>query len=389
MRRNLTFLVITAVIWAATLKHERATAQSVYERLDKPQLPGQLLDFVDPALPNHIKTLSSLDNTPPGNPPSNAGAMLGRVLFYDRQLSKNGLVACGTCHTQAFGFGDHTRFSIGFQGLITRRTAMPLANAVFNPRGRYFRDERAMTLEEQVLQPFTDPVEMGLSPGEAVDRIKARSWYDDLFTDAFGDRKVTDGRISKALAQFVRSLVSRTSPYDRAKSRSADNLSLLDPFPGLSVLENRGKFIFFASRPDGGAGCTGCHETDAFIMLRPHNNGLDTPAESKDSGVGEITGKAADIGLFRTASLKNTALSGPYMHDGRFATLEAVVEHYSSGIKSHPNLSPELRNEDGTPVRFALSETDKAALVAFLRTLTDEEMLSAERFSDPFIKPKE
>lgn len=389
MRQFLSLRLIAAVIWTVLLPPERVLAQQVYERLDKPQLPNQLLDYFGLAAPDNIRALSSLAKLPPDNPPSDAGATLGRVLFYDRQLSKNGLVACGTCHTQTFGFGDHTRFSIGFQGLITRRTAMPLANAGINPRGRYFRDERAINLEEQVLQPITDPVEMGLSPGEAVDRIEARSWYFDLFQAAFGDRRVTDARISKALAQFVRSLVSRTSPYDRAKSRSADNRTLLEPFSGFSTLENRGKFIFFASRADGGAGCANCHETDAFIMPRPRNNGLDTAIESTDNGVGEITRRAADMGLFRTSSLKNIALSAPYMHDGRFATLDEVVEHYSIGIRSHPNLSPELQNDDGSPVQFGFSETDKAALIAFLRTLTDEEMLSAERFSDPFIKPKD
>ena len=144
------------------------------------------------------------DSTPSDNPITEAGVRLGRVLFYDRGLSANGLVSCSSCHAQATGFDDPTRFSIGFQGKITRRSAMALANARFNPRGRYFRDERAATLEEQVLQPFTDGIEMGLKPGELTARTERRQFYRPLFAAAFGDPTISEKRIAAALEALAR-----------------------------------------------------------------------------------------------------------------------------------------------------------------------------------------
>lgn len=377
---------IFAVAWlAAGLVPCAVHAQNKHERLDQPAKSAPKLNYANPVMPDHIQALHAFDSTPADNPVSDAGAYLGRVLFYDRQLSKNGLVSCATCHTAAFGFDDQTRFSIGFSGQITRRSAMSLANARFNPRGRYFRDERAATLEEQVIDPFTDPIEMGLMPSEAVSRINNRAWYRPLFSAAFGDELVNDRRIAAALAQFVRSMVSHSSPYDRAKTLSGSHVSPTEPFQQFNDQENRGKYLFFAERSQGGAGCALCHETDAFIILHPRNNGLQLSMESADNGLGEITGKIGDMGLFRSASLKNIAKSAPYMHDGRLASLDAVIDHYSNKIAPHPNLSAELREPDGSPVQFNFTSQDKAALVAFLNTLTDEKMLKDERFSDPFI----
>ena len=374
--------MLVAAAWLAAVP---GFAQTKHVRLDEPVSASPQLNYANPPTPDHIQALEFLDNTPPENPITNAGAHLGRVLFHDRQLSKNGLVSCASCHTAAVGFDDQTRFSIGFSGQITRRAAMPLANARFNPRGRYFWDERAATLEEQVLDPLTDPIEMGLMPKEAISRISSRPWYPPLFEAAFGDDEVTDQRIAAALAQFVRSLVSQSSVYDKAKVSAGPDTSPTELFSEFSPAENRGKFLFFADRSQGGAGCASCHETEAFIMLRPRNNGLPPSDREVDNGLGEITGNAADEGLFRAASLKNIEKTAPYMHDGRFASLDDVIEHYSGKIEPHPNLSTELRNTDGSPVRLNLNDQDKAALVAFLNTLTDEEMMADERFSDPFI----
>lgn len=381
-RSSHAFIMLFAVAWLAAFP---GFAQTKHVRLDEPAGASPKFNYANPPTPNHIRALETLDNTPPENPVTNAGAHLGRVLFHDRQLSKNGLVSCASCHTAAVGFDDQTRFSIGFSGQITRRAAMPLANARFNPRGRYFWDERAETLEDQVLDPLTDPIEMGLKPNEAVTRISSRSWYPPLFEAAFGDDEVTDQRIAAALAQFVRSLVSQSSPYDKARASAGPDTSASEPFPEFSPAENRGKFLFSADRSQGGAGCASCHETDAFITLRPRNNGLPPSDREVDNGLGEITGKTADDGLFRAASLKNIAKTAPYMHDGRFASLNQVIEHYSGKIEPHPNLSAELRNSDGSPIRLNLNDQDKAALIAFLNTLTDEEMMADERFSDPFI----
>lgn len=352
-------------------------ANAADSRYDREPAPGESPPLALPAA--LAPAIAGLDSTPADNPATQAGTSLGRLLFYDRKLSANGLVSCSSCHAQASGFDDPTRFSIGFQGRITRRSAMALANARFNPRGHYFRDERAPSLEAQVLQPFTDGIEMGLKPGELVDRVANRPWYGKHFAAAFGDATITEPRIANALAQFVRSINSFDARYDRAGSSDP-----LQDFPAFSKQENRGKFLFFASREQGGAGCAACHETDAFVLLEPRDNGLPALDDRLDAGIGETTGLAADAGKFRAASLRNIAVSAPYMHDGRFATLEAVIDHYASGIAAKPNLAPELRNPDGTPLRFDFSDKDKAALVAFLKTLTDETLITDPRYADPF-----
>jgi cytochrome c peroxidase len=347
-------------------------------RLSEPVLPATPFNY-GVELPPYLVALREIDSTPAASPVTDAGATLGRVLFHDHKLSKNGLVACASCHTQALGFDDRTRFSIGFKGLITRRAAMSLVNARYNPGGHYFRDQRAATLEQQVLEPFTDPIEMGLEPGELAWTVDKHTYYRPLFKAAFGDSEVTDGRIASALAQYVRSIVSVGSRYDLARALAQ---SPLDDFPQFSTAENRGKHLFLTARQDGGAGCAACHASEAFVLLEPKNNGLD--ATNTDGGVGEITHLPQDMGRFRSATLKNIAITTPYMHDGRFRTLEEVVEHYSSGVKPNPNLSAELRGADGKPARLNLSADDKAALVAFLKTLTDDRLLDDPRYGDPF-----
>ncbi|MFK5977728.1 MAG: cytochrome c peroxidase [Rhizobiaceae bacterium] len=340
-----------------------------------PLLPDPAFQYQKP-LPDYLLALS-----PKGQPPvTNEGAALGRVLFYDLKLSKNGLVSCASCHSQVLGFDDPTKFSIGFEGKITRRHAMGLANGRFNKSGRFFWDERAATLEEQVLQPFFDPIEMGLSEGELTAKIRGIDYYAPLFENAFGDGDVTKQRIAHALSQFVRSMVSDQSFYDieRRKYESAEQ-----EFSGFTNVQNRGKFLFFNSVSAGGAGCGSCHESDAFIMQGPRNNGLDA-VSTDDQGWGEVSGKQEDIGKFRAASLKNIALRAPYMHDGRFPTLAGVIDHYASGIQPHTNLDPLLQNLDGTPKKIKLSRNDKLALLTFLGTLSDREFVSAPRFSNPF-----
>lgn len=371
------------MLLAACIAPADASAQPVPERLNAPDLPLADHDYETLRLPDHLRGLENLDTSPADNPVTNAGAALGRVLFYDSGLSRNRLVSCASCHAQAIGFDDSTRFPIGFAGRITRRGAMPLANARYNAGGRHFRDERAATLEEQVLDPFTDEIEMGLAPGELVERVAARDWYGPLFASAFGDGAIDEQRIARALAQFVRAMVSTGSAYDEARAHSA---SPLQPFPAFTAAQNRGKFLFFADRRAGGAGCAQCHATEAFLMPTPRNNGTHVGEPGSDEGMGEVTGLAGDMGRFRAASLKNVAVSAPYMHDGRFDTLAQVIDHYADGVRPHPNLDPALRDDDGRPARLDFDADDRAALVAFLETLTDEELLRDPRFADPFAK---
>jgi cytochrome c peroxidase len=354
-------------------------------------LPNEPFNYSTITFPAHFSapdlhggsqnSILASDNTPTTNQITDAGATLGRVLFYDRNLSKNGRVACASCHVQDKGFSDPKILSIGFEGGTTRRHSMGLTNARFYKKGTFFWDERATTLEQQVLLPIQDQVEMGLTLDTLVARIKSTDYYEPLFKDAFGDKTVTTDRISKALAQFVRSLVSYESKYDIG--RAAVNKAT-DNFGNFTQEENLGKTLFLNIAPLGGLGCTTCHGTEAFITPpKSTNNGLDLQSTT-DLGVYESTGRQIDIGSFKTPSLRNVALRAPYMHDGRFATLEQVIEHYNSGIQAHPNLEIILKDSAGNPRRMNLSQEEKSALVAFLKTLTDEKFVKDEKFSNPF-----
>jgi len=351
------------------------------------QLPPQFMVNSFPTQMPFQFAAAESDNTPNDNPITNEGATLGRVLFYDKNLSANGTIACASCHKQANGFGDDEVLSVGFEGGLTGRHSMGLVNSRFYSSGKFFWDERAATLEEQVLMPMQDPVEMGMTLPEVVAAVEAQSYAAPLFTDAFGDDAVTTDRIAKALAQFVRSIVSFNSKYDVGRNQVQ---SPLENFPNFTEQENLGKQLFFT--PQGAPSCGNCHGSEAFVAPLPGpiptsngtNNGLDANT-SDDEGIGAITGNNAQNGKFKVPSLRNVALRAPYMHDGRFASLEAVIDHYSNGIENHPNLEPFLRDPQQNPVRYNFSNEEKAALVAFLNTLTDDVLANDPKFSDPFL----
>jgi cytochrome c peroxidase len=354
-------------------------------------LPATPFDYASLNLPSHFTTnaggplptsINGTDNTPTTNPITNDGATLGRVLFYDKKLSANGTIACASCHKQDKGFSDDAILSLGFNGGTTGRHSMTLINARFYQRGRFFWDERATTLEEQVLMPFQDPVEMGMTLEQVVSKVQEQTYYPELFQKAFGSTEITSDKISKALAQFVRSIVSFSSKYDQGRAMVA---SPGVNFPNFTTEENTGKNIFFQTIPNGGGACFGCHTTEAFISANPgpQNNGLDLNSTT-DLGAGSVFTNPIFVGRFKTTSLRNIELTAPYMHDGRFATLEQVVEHYNSGIKAHPTLSPALTDANGNPVQLNLTSSEKAALVAFLKTLTDNSVSTETKWSNPF-----
>jgi cytochrome c peroxidase len=307
------------------------------------------------------------DNTPPDNPTTDAGATLGRVLFYDTRLSVNDRVSCGSCHQQQFGFVDTARFSRGVTGALTRRHTMALVNARFYRGGRFFRDERAATLEVQVLRPIQDSLEMGLPLDSVVPRLQRTPYYPALFQAAFGTPEITVDRVARVLAQFVRSLVSFHAPLDLVfRGGGPPNLAVL------TALEREGRALFV-----GAAGCSRCHRTNALELDHPDNIGLD--ATDADVGAGN--------GTFKAPSLRNVAVRPPYMHDGRFRTLAAVVDFYNHGIRNNRHLDPRLRAPDGAPQRLHLSQTQRDALVAYLGTFTDQGVLHDERFANPFVQP--
>ncbi len=361
----------------------------------RPTLPDVVTYRVD--LPEHVRsdplmvgeTARLLDEglLEADSPTRDAEAALGRVLFYDVNMSGGRSLSCASCHLQGNSFTDRTQFSLGTGGATTRRNSMSLVNLVFNENGRFFWDERVATLEEQAVDPFRDPIELGLPPAEVTDRILALDYYQPMFEEAFGPGayqadEITMDRVALALAQFMRSMVSFGSPYDEGRVLVSSNL---EDFPNFSDEENQGKRLFLTPVPEGGAGCAGCHSSEAFTTppTGRGNNGLD-PGDTSDLGVYEITGDESQRSSFRVSSLRNIEVTGPYMHDGRFRSLEEVVDHYSDHVADHPNLSILLRDLDGAPLRLNLAPEQRAAVVSFLLTLTDRDFLTDERFSDPF-----
>jgi len=346
-------------------------------------LPTALFNYASPALPRHFTApnTDALDNTPEDNPISNQGATLGRVLFYDVHLSANNTVSCASCHQQDAGFSDVNRFSVGFERRTTPRHSMGLANARYYENGRFFWDERAATLEDQTLVPIQDHVEMGMDLDELVLKLQELPYYPILFTRVFGDSLVSSERIALALSQFVRSMVSYRSRYDIGLSTAGGTAP--NTLPNFTEMENLGLQIF--TDPQRG-GCAGCHRGPLQVGVIAQNNGLDRV--STDLGLGAVTGNQEDNGKFKVPSLRNIAVRPPYMHDGRFASLAEVIEHYNSGVQMHPNLDPRLRIGAGNPQarQLNLEQWEKDALEAFLHTLTDEAFLTSELFADPFVQ---
>ena len=339
-------------------------------------LPATSFNYAAPVLPANflVNPILAEDNTPANDFTTDAGATLGRVLFYDKRLSTNQTISCSSCHQQAHGFSDPHRFSTGFDGSVGTRNSMGLSNARWYQRKHFFWDERANTLEDQTLMPIQNPSEMGMTLEALTNRLAAEPFYTNLFTLAFGSPAVTTNRIARALAQFVRSIVSTQSKYD---------LGLTNNFTNFTAQENQGRQIFFG--PPGGppGACAACHGTDNFTPGPAlNNNGLEFPYV--DQGVGGVTGTAGDNGKFKVPSLRNIDLTAPYMHDGRFTNLEQVVDFYSTGVVDNPNLSPPLRTPGGGVLRLNFTTSQKVALVAFLRTLTDTKLVNDAKLSDPF-----
>jgi cytochrome c peroxidase len=345
----------------------------------EPSLPAQMYAYADAELTMPLRFEVSngqgapfWDTTPLDNPITDAGATLGRVLFYDKRLSITNTLACASCHEQAHAFASPTRFSPGFQGELSKRNAMALANVRYNIRDDYFSDMRAHTLESLVLMPIQDPIELGQPLSLLEAKLAGTDFYQPLFLAAFGTTEITSERIARALAQFLRSLVSYRSKYDKAFLDWSNG----EPKPSavLTPEEYAGSGLFNAF-------CSPCHRSDVQTMETPSNNGLDEVIT--DPGV-----LGSPPGNFRAASLRNIAVSGPYMHDGRFGSIREVIDHYDSGIRISPSVSGFFvdRLPDGTlvPRRLNLTDEEKSELEAFLNTLTDEEFLNDPKFADPF-----
>lgn len=305
------------------------------------------------------------------------GVKLGRMLFYEKRMSRDGSMSCASCHRQEHAFTDTSLFSEGVRGKVGKRQAMAVFNMAWN-NNEFFWDGRAHLLRDQSLAPIRDPLEMDESLENVIAKLSSDQSYKDQFMRAFGSTEITEDRIALAMEQFMNSIVSVDSKYDRYLRGTA----------ALDSNEERGRVLFFAefnpSFPKlSGADCQHCHSGRNFENDKYLNNALDTDGEMKDDGRMAVTGKSSDRGKFKVTSLRNIELTPPYMHDGRFKTLEEVVDHYNSGMKNSSTVDPTLiypLNNGG----LQLTDEDKRDLVAFLKTLTDEVLLTNPEYSDPF-----
>jgi cytochrome c peroxidase len=313
-----------------------------------------------------------IPDLPRDNPLTVEGVELGRRLFSEKLLSGNGQQACASCHQAAAAFTDAgKRVSTGAEGQTGTRNAMPLFNLAW--KQSFFWDGRAATLREQVMMPIENPLEMHETPGNAVDKLARTADYPARFAAAFGSPEITPEKLARALEQFLLSQVAFDSKFDRA----------MDGRDTLSGLEKRGLELFFTEydprRGQFGADCFHCHGGPFFTSHGFANNGLDELFA--DDGRAAVTKMPGDQGKFSVPSLRNVAVTGPSMHDGRLATLEAVIDHYRTGVKRNATLDPNLAKhpDGGVP----LSDGDKAALVAFLKTLTDNGLSDSDQNTAP------
>jgi cytochrome c peroxidase len=298
------------------------------------------------------------------NQPNEAAFELGRMLFYDPRLSSDERVSCGSCHQQARAFTDGQALAVGVAGRRSPRNSPALQNLAWHRS--FMADGGVRGLELQALAPLTSAQEMNMPLADALAKLNADPDYRHRFAAIYGPGTIDTPQFLKALAQFTSALTSTNSRYDQHVRH--------EPGGVFTAAEQRGRALFLAK-------CSTCHATDLFTDESFRNNGLDTTF-SVDSGRAHITLASADAGCFRVPSLRNVARTAPYMHDGRFATLAQVLNHYAHGVRPSRTLDPLLRQPDGR-LGIALTESQQAEILAFLATLTDTELLTNPRFAPP------
>lgn len=322
--------------------------------LEIPQLFQDLI--LDPVIPSN-------------NPQTEEGIRLGKKLFFDPILSTNNTLACAGCHKISNAFTDDTRFSDGIDGLFGNRNSMPLFNLAWNYDNRFSWDGRESGLENQVFEPVTNPVEMHSSWEAVTEKLKAHPEYPELFNAAFGTEPIDSVLVSKAIAQFERTLISANSKFDNYLLGNAS----------LTPEETNGFNVFMDETKGDCFHCHGSENNPLWTDNKFHNNGLDTAF--LDLGLGNVTGDPADNGKFKSPSLRNLAFTAPYMHDGRFETIEAVINHYSEGLQNSATIDPLMKKIDEGGVR--LSTQEKADLKAFLLSLSDPSFINNPNFFNP------
>lgn len=358
--KSITFILISAAIFIASCKDDDGNAP---------------IGIVQDNTPYQLNYGSfTTPNIAADNQLTTQGVQLGRMLFYEKMLSADGTQACASCHFQEFAFTDSARFSTGIRGKKGGRNAMSVFNMAWN-QNAYFWDGRATLLRHQALLPIQDELEMDETLENVVGKLAESQMYKDQFIRVFGTDEVTSEKISLALEQFMNSITSTNSKYDE----------FLKDSTVFTASEKRGFELFNTEYnpffpEQSGADCQHCHSGLNFENDKYMNNGLD--ASFADNGRENATRDPADKGKFKVTSLRNIALTAPYMHDGRFSTLEQVVEHYNEQIKASATLDPAL--EQTREKGLFLTEQDKKDLVAFLKTLTDKDLTTNSAYSSPF-----
>ncbi len=391
------YVFLVSILFVSCASDEDVYTEIPEETIDTPTIPtdtdvnginmsdyftinfSSLPNYSNPEYPIHYVNVVGDNNEPANNQATDTGAILGRILFFDKQLSINDAVSCASCHDQTIAFTDNNQFSTGFDGVnVTGAHSMRLLNARFYEGESFFWDKRAATLEDQTTEPIINSVEMGFDASNGglnalITKMNAIAYYPALFELAFGDGTITEGRIQQALAQYIRCMVSTNSRFDDAFVQNFNpnvpGNGINQNFLQLSAEENLGKQIFTTNQ--GGINCATCHQLPTFALAaNSRSNGLD----------------AGETIIFKSPSLKNIATSAQFMHDGRFTSLLEVVEFYNSGIQNGPALDNRLRDQNGQPIRMNLTQAEKEALVAFMETFTDNTVVTDTKFSNPFIE---
>ncbi|RLJ64468.1 cytochrome c peroxidase [Lacinutrix venerupis] len=347
MRKIIIFFISILVLFSCSNSENIATYEAVPLTVDWPS--------------NFPEITYNLDN----NPLTDAGVELGKKLFYEGRLSSNNALACAFCHEQAFAFTHHGHnLSHGVNGGIGFRNAQPIQNMAYQTS--FMWNGSATHLDLQPIIPIISEVEMGETLGNVVQKLSSDSYYQEQFARAFNDGEVSSENILKALSQFMLVMVSSNSKYDKYV-RNEENTTL-------TLIEQDGLNTFEAK-------CASCHATDLFTDQSFRNNGLSINPQLNDLGRYEIGNNPDDLYKFKVPSLRNVEVTYPYMHDGRFATLEAVLNFYDSGLTDNGNVDASLLKADGS-YGIDLSDYEKESIIAFLKTLTDYEFLEDERFAE-------
>jgi cytochrome c peroxidase len=390
MNKMLCFL-LAAVVFTSCLKEGAEVQYKYYEDADF-ELMSKTLNLPSKAFDYNLVTPGYISRNFFGGNNNQDEATLGRVLFYDKALSKDNKVSCASCHDQKIAFSDSKAFSDGPDGKVTTRNSLALGSVLnFSVyygderfgRVPFFWDNSATTVQEQAERTIGNPNEMGMKMSEVVSRINKLDYYQPLFKEAYQTTQITEDKILNAISAFVNAIPAYNTKWDKeldnhfVKRGNTTNLIEYD-FGGYNEIQNKGKKIYLKA-------CASCHgETIGAPAETRANNGI--AMNYKDGGIGDKSGIEADKALFKVPTLRNIMLTAPYMHDGSIATIDDVLDHYSNGIINHPNLHSKLRSTGGAPVKMNFTNDERAALKEFFATLTDHELLKDERFSDPFKK---